>query len=202
MMPKVEDIIKRSKLHPTRVKNIYVFGSRVYGTSTFGSDWDFIVVANTSVSNQEIKSGDFNIHILTPQDFEKNLKNHHPGAIECYFTPNEFKLLEKDDFDFKLSIPSLRHSFSHVSSNSWVKAKKKINQGDYYIGVKSLFHSLRIPMFGIQIAKFGKIIDFSVANKLHDKLFSRNDWTWEELDSNFRELRNTILSDFRNSAHK
>jgi hypothetical protein len=202
MIPLVDDIIKRSKLHPLKVKNIYVFGSRVYGTSTYGSDWDFIVIANNSVSNQEVRSGDCNIHIITPSHFEKMLKDHHPGALECYFAPDEFKLLETIKFDFKLSIPSLRHSFSHVSSNSWVKCKKKLAQDDYYVGVKSLFHSMRIPMFGIQIAKFGKIVDFGCANKINDEIFSRNDWTWDELDSKFRNLKNNILSDFRNSTHK
>jgi predicted nucleotidyltransferase len=197
MIPTAEEVIKRSKIHPSKVKSIYVFGSRVYGTIGYGSDWDFIMIANNSTSNHEIRSGDFNIHVIVPDEFEKLLKDHHPGAIECFFAPREFRILENIKFDFKISIPSLRHSFSHVSSNSWVKCKKKLEQGDYYIGVKSIFHSLRIPMFGIQIVKDGHISDFSCANKINDIIFSRNDWTWEELDEKFRPLKNQILSDFR-----
>jgi predicted nucleotidyltransferase len=202
MIPTSEEVIKRSKIHPSKVKCIYVFGSRVYGTSGYDSDWDFIMIANNSVSNQEIRSGDFNIHIITPSEFEKMLKSHHPGAIECFYAPKEFRLLELIKFDFKLSIPSLRHSFSHTNSNSWVKCKKKLDQGDYYIGVKSLFHSLRIPMFGIQIAKDGFISDFSCANKINDILITKNDWTWEELDQKFRPLKNKIMSDFRKVTQK
>jgi predicted nucleotidyltransferase len=202
MIPTAEEVIKRSKIHPSKVKSIYVFGSRVYGTVGYDSDWDFIMIANNAVSNQEIRSGDFNIHVIVPDEFEKMLKSHHPGAIECFFAPDEFRLLETIKFDFKLYIPSLRHSFSHVSSNSWVKCKKKLEQGDYYIGIKSLFHSLRIPMFGIQIANDGHISDFSCANKIYDVIFSRNDWTWEELDEKLRNLRNQILSDFRKVTQK
>jgi predicted nucleotidyltransferase len=202
MIPTAEEVIKRSKIHPSKVKSIYVFGSRVYGTSAYGSDWDFIMIANNAVSNQEIRSGDFNIHVIVPDEFAKMLKAHHPGAIECFFAPDEFRLLETIKFDFKLSVPSLRHSFSHVSSNSWVKCKKKLEQDDCYIGVKSLFHSLRIPMFGIQIAKDGYISDFSCANKIHDIIFSRNDWTWKELDEKFRPLKNQILTDFRKVTQK
>ena len=176
MIPTSEQIIKRSKKHPSHIKNIYVFGSRVYGTTSFNSDWDFIMIANNPVSNQEIRSGDFNIHIVVPDEFEKMLKAHHPGAIECFYAPDEFRILENIKFNWNPSIPSLRHSFSHTSSNSWVKCKKKLEQGDYYIGIKSLFHSLRIPMFGIQIAKYGKIVDFSCANKIYDSIFNRNDW--------------------------
>ncbi len=202
MIPSAEEIIKRAKKHPSHVKNIYAFGSRVYGTSGFNSDWDFIMIANNPVSNQEIQSGDFNIHIIVPDEFSKLLKAHHPSSIECFFAPDEFRILETVKFDWEPSIPSLRHSFSHVSSNSWVKCKKKLEQGDYYIGVKSLFHSLRIPMFGIQIAKSGKITDFTCANKIYDSIFSRNDWTWEELDEKFRPLRNQILTDFRKVTEK
>lgn len=202
MIPSAEEVIKRSKIHPSKVKCIYVFGSRVYGTSGYSSDWDFIMIANNAVSNQEIRSGDFNIHVIVPDEFEKMLKAHHPGAIECFYAPQEFRLLETITFNFKISIPSLRHSFSHVSSNSWVKCKKKLEQNDYYIGVKSLFHSLRIPMFGIQIAKEGYISDFSCANKIYDIIFSRNDWSWEELDEKFRPLKNQILTDFRKVTQK
>ena len=201
MIPTAEEVIKGSKIHSSRVKNIYVFGSQVYGTTTRNSDWDFIMVANTPNTNQEIHSGDFNIHVMTEDHFLKNLKDHHSSSVEAFFTPKEFRLQEDVKFDWKPNIPSLRHSFSHISSNSWVKAKKKMEQGDYYIGVKSLFHSLRIPIFGIQIAQTGSIYDFSVANYIHDKIISK-EWTWNELDTEFRPLRNSILTDFRNITTK
>jgi predicted nucleotidyltransferase len=195
-IPTSEEVIKRSKIHPVRVKNIYVFGSQVYGTTSFQSDWDFIMIANTPNTNQEIRSGDFNIHVVTEEQFLKNLKEHHSSTVEAFFAPVEFRLQEDVSLNWTPNIASLRHSFSHISSNSWVKCKKKMFQGDYYIGVKSLFHSLRIPMFGIQIANTGKIFDFSVANSIYDEIMYK-EWTWSELDSEFRPLRNKILSDFR-----
>ena len=201
MIPTAEEVIKRSKIHPVRVKNIYVFGSQVYGNINPNSDWDFIMIANTPNTNQEIYSGDFNIHVMTEDQFLKNLKEHHSSSVESFFIPKEFRLKEDVKFDWNPNIPSLRHSFSHISSNSWVKAKKKMEQGDYYIGIKSLFHSLRIPIFGIQIAQTGSIYDFSVANYIHDKIFSK-EWTWNELDTEFRPLRNSILTDFRNITTK
>ena len=196
-----KEVIEASKIHPTRVKNIYIFGSQVYGNISEESDWDVIMVANSSHVNIEKRVDKFNIHIMTEEHFLKNLKDHHSSSVEAFFSPREFRLKEDLDFNWSPNIPSLRHSFSHISSNSWVKCKKKMEQGDYYIGVKSLFHSLRIPMFGIQIAKTGKIYDFSEANFIYDKIFSK-EWTWEELDSEFRILRNKILSDFREVTTK
>lgn len=200
-IPTAEEVIKRSKIHPHKVKCIFIFGSRVYGTNNYNSDWDFIMVANNSISNQEIRNGDFNIHILTPDEFNRLLNDHNSSVIECFFAPDKFRILELIKFDFKINIKSLRHSFSHISSNSWVKCKKKLQQDEYYIGAKSMFHSLRIPMFGIQIINKGFIEDFSCANKIND-LISSKKWTWEELDNKLRPVRNQILSDFRSISLK
>lgn len=201
MIPTISEIVSESKIHPSRVKNIYTFGSRVYGTFSENSDWDFIMIANTPNSTVEIKSGMFNIHVMTQEQFLNSLKNHHSGCIECILSPDKFRIKEDLNFDFKFNLPSLRHSFSHISSNSWIKAKKKIEQNDYHTGIKSAFHSLRIPLFGIQIVKYGKIIDFTESNFVYERLMSKRNWTFDEIDYEFRTLRDKILSDFRNLTY-
>jgi len=204
MIPITSDIILHSGLHPKRVHNIYVFGSRVYKTNSDNSDWDIIMVANNSVEAIELKGEKYNIHIYTPDKFKEDLKWHRINNLECIYAPTWAKIQENIKYDLDIDFPKLRHAISHVSSNSWVKAKKKISQNnddDYYIGVKSLFHSLRIPMFGTQVATKGTIYDFEVANPIWKKLISK-EWTWNELDSEFRELRNSILTDFRKVCEK
>ena len=213
----IDDIIKSSGLHKSRVHNIYVFGSRVYETHSDNSDWDIVVVANNSVESIEIKSDLYNIHIYTPKKFQEDLDWHMPKNIECLFAPEWTKLQENIKFNFTLDIKKLRHATSHVSSNSWVKSKKKLEIGDYHTGIKSLFHSLRIPIFSTQLVNTGQI-DFTSANFIWNKLMKLDDdwcyysdlpsvisyknWTWEELDEEFRELRNQILTDFRKVAEK
>jgi len=213
----IDNIIKESGLHKSRVHNIYVFGSRVYETHSDNSDWDIIVVANNSVESIEIKSDLYNIHIYTPKKFQEDLDWHMPKNIECYFAPSWAKLQERIKFDFTLDIKKLRHATSHVSSNSWVKSKKKLEIGDYHLGIKSLFHSLRIPMFSTQLINTGQI-DFTSANFIWNKLNrvdknwchysdlpsanSYKSWNWEELDLEFRELRNNILTEFRKVTEK
>ena len=194
------DIIKAAGLHPKRVHNIYLFGSRVYGTADEMSDWDIVIVANNSVEAIEIKSDLYNIHIYTPKKFQEDLDWHMPKNIECLFSPQWTKLQENIKFNFSLDIKKLRHATSHVSSNSWVKSKKKLEIGDYHTGIKSLFHSLRIPIFSTQLVKTGEI-DFSSANYIWDKLKSKV-WNWEELDLEFREMRNNILTEFRKVTEK
>jgi len=198
----IGDIIKAAKMHPSRVFNVYLFGSTVYSTNDKDSDIDVVIVGNNSVPSIEIKSGIYNIHIFTPDKFKEDLNWHTPKMLECIYAPPSAILKETIKFDFKLDLNKLRHATSHVSSNSWVKCKKKLLLTDEYnIGIKSLFHSLRIPMFSIQIIENGFIKDFKCANYIWDKLKSRK-WTWDELDSEFRGDKNKILTQFRILASK
>lgn len=201
MIPSLDTIIKASGIHPTRVFNVYLFGSQIYGTATSASDWDVIMIANNIVESTEIRRGLFNIHVYTPDKFKADLDWHRINNLECIYAPDWAKIKEIIKFDnFKINKNKLRHSISHTSSNSWVKCRKKLEvENEYHIGVKSLFHSIRIPMFGSQIAEFGKINDFSCANWIWDKI-RKNHWTWTELDNEFRPILNQSLRDFRRVA--
>lgn len=50
-------------------------------------------------------------------------------------------------------------------------------------GKKSLFHSLRILMFGIQIAQFGKIVNYEEVCSDLMKLIRKANELWKEIDS-------------------
>lgn len=202
-MPKIDDIIRNSGIHPSRVFNVYIFGSRVYKTSSNESDWDIIMVANNSVESTEIRRGLYNIHVYTPDKFKADLDWHRINNLECIYAPDWAKLKETIKYDYFVIEPKkLRHAISHISSNSWVKCKKKLTVADdYYTGIKSLFHSIRIPMFAIQIMQHGRITDFSCANHIWDKL-KRGRWSWEMIEDEFKLLHNSVLSEFRKTAPK
>lgn len=211
-IPTLDTVIKSSGIHPSRVFCVYIFGSQVYGTANKDSDWDIIMVANNSVESTELRKGLFNIHVYTPNKFQADLDWHRINNLECIYAPDWAKLKETIKWEFKFDTAKLRHSISHISSNSWVKAKKKLIVVDeYYIGIKSLFHSIRIPMFGTQIGSFGKITDFSCANWVWDKLQFKDQpmymrdrmrWTWDELDKEFRPVLNETMTEFRKVAGK
>jgi len=203
MIPKIDDIIRNSGIHPSRVFNVYIFGSRVYMTSSNESDWDIIMVANNSVESTEIRRGLYNIHVYTPDKFKTDLDWHRINNLECIYAPDWAKLKETIKYDdFVIEPKKLRHAISHISSNSWVKCKKKLTVADdYYTGIKSLFHSIRIPMFATQIMQHGRITDFSCANHIWNKL-KRGRWSWEMIEDEFKILHNSVLTEFRKNAPK
>ena len=200
-MVNLSEIIEKSGLHKYKIQNVYLFGSQCYGTSSDKSDYDILIIAKTPYPEVEKVVDNFNIHILTIDRFLEGLKQHNIRNLECLMAPDFAKLKEDINIPIDINILGLRHSISHTCSNSWVKCAKKIQQGDYYIGIKSIFHSLRISMFGIQIANHNKIIDWQCANYIWKEL-SNKTWTWEELDKNYRPLRNKLMTQFRNSASK
>jgi hypothetical protein len=188
------------------VLNIYQFGSRVYESHNKDSDYDYILIAKEYFDPKDI-----NIHVHTIENFQQLLDNHDIQTLECYFLPDKYILkYNYSNFTFILDKSKLRTSISTISSNSWVKGKKKlIVQGDYDVNlaIKSLYHSLRIINFGIQIALHGKIIDYTSYNyiltdlrKLAEQYQSVE--LWNAIDTKYRELYNKSRTHFKKLCPK
>jgi hypothetical protein len=162
--------------------------------------------------NLQTRNIRYKIHVYTPDRFQKDLEWHRMNNLECIFAPEWAKLKEDKKFDFQINLPKLRHATSHVSSNSWIKCKKKLLvDGEYRTAIKSFFHSIRIPMFASQIARSGKITDFTAANFIWNRLifqtlpaYQRKDskWDWDSLNLEFKITYNLMLSLFRKVTTK
>ena len=183
--------------------HMFPYGSRVYGTHSYDSDYDFIIVYGGEDKSKDAQqydshSKDLSVTTYHIDSWKEHLANHKIFAMECqsygYTEPS------------KIDLPLLRKEISSKASNSWVKCKKKLELHDeYYIGIKSLFHSFRIPMFGIQLAKHGRIINFAEANHMwfnefEPMLHSRP--MWEEIKAEYQPRHNALMTEFRKYAEK
>src|SRR5690606_13231950 len=112
----------------------------------------------------------------------------------------------------KLNLSKLREGFSRKSSLSWVRAKKKfvLNGEDIYIGRKSLFHSLRILLFGIQVVKKGYIFDFTEGREYYDDIVRSEvpngtvcqskltrEELWKVYSKKYKPIYNKLHSEFK-----
>jgi predicted nucleotidyltransferase len=210
-MSDLSRICRVTGLTESQLVSVYQYGSRVYGTANHASDWDFIVVANSSIDGQEFRNGDYNVHVYTTDTFQRNIDEHKIHALECIFAPKEFVLVDNRRWAFKLDRSKLRHELSAKASNSWVKCKKKltVEVGQEYIGVKSLFHSLRLVIFGIQIAQQGSITDYGAANQhwsdidnYYKGMKASGEFSWDTLKEHYQPIYNQLCSDFRKVAEK
>lgn len=179
------------------ILKVYPFGSRVYGVNDAESDIDLIIVVDSEDESllYTVKYPKMDIIIYSEKYFIKRIQEHELDALECIF---------QDDCDsyiqyFRLDKGKIRRKVSAIASNSYVKCKKKLAQGDVRIGKKSLFHSMRVLSFGIQIAKNGKIVNFREMNTVYTKIFTLAD-EWDELNSAFKPHFNSLKSEFKKIA--
>jgi predicted nucleotidyltransferase len=200
-------IIKSFGLDEKEVLNIYSYGSRVYGTHSESSDYDFIIVMDKDVKEFSLTSndGNINVHLYSIDDFLTQCFQHKIAALECIFLPKELLLKNRLKISFSLDKEKLRSSISEKASHSWVKAKKKLEveqDKNVYIAKKSLFHSFRIIDFGMQIAQHSKIVDYASCNSLWEEIKNDDSEEWDSYKDKYHELHNNKMSEFRNLAPK
>lgn len=187
----------------TDIYEIYPYGSRVYGTHSDASDYDYIVVyeGNYQKDGQQYDSHDGRIstHTHSIEKWKEHIANHKMFALECTFLEGDYKKLP-----FVLDKSALRVEVSSKTSNSWVKCKKKLEvENDYTTGIKSLFHAFRMPTFGIQIAKYGKIVDYTEANSLwfdQFKAMLTERPSWNDIKEIYQPQHNALMTEFRKLA--
>lgn len=173
--------------------HVVEFGSHVYGVNTKKSDFDYYRISEKFNGYTEIRVENIDVHEVSPKHFQEMLDDHHIAAMEVYF----FSKKVQNDFKFDLNLSDLRRSISAVVSNSWVKAKKKmVKEGEDYIGRKSMWHSIRILMYGIQIAKHGRIVDFKEANQYYNDIVM-TDTPYEVLKNRYHDMMLKNQTEFR-----
>lgn len=161
--------------------NIYHWGSRVYGCSTAQSDWDFICVMpdgwieknNTDQCFTVMSDMEFTFNFESVTSWQEKIGSNAIEALECSFLPSKFVVKENKKFPITIDYDKVRHTISRVSSIAWVKGLNKLSvHKDYnqYVGRKSIWHSLRLFMFGIQIMKYDKIVDYTEGNIYYDDI--------------------------------
>lgn len=203
-------------------KLAFSYGSQVYGTNNENSDEDYLIVGGYTA--REYKEDNKNIRIFPLQDFIVFLEMHEPIALECIsmlklndkkhvkVLDTKFSVIINHYYNNTFNLTKLRKAFSQKASNSLVKAKKKVlyENEDYYIGMKSLYHSIRLFYFGIQIAKTNYIYNFSESNYIwydilnyeYDFKIVDNENDYKALTEKWKKLYNEKHSEFKECTSK
>ena len=182
--------------------NVYCFGSYVYGVSTEKSDRDYIAIMpngyNELCEQMHFDNCDFN---LFSEDIWVDMcKKNCIETLECAFLDERYIVKETKKYDLPLNYDFVRVVISSITSNSFVKAKKKLMvEKDYnpYSGKKSLWHCLRLLMFGIQIMDNNKILDYTIANQYYDDIVKNECVDWEYYKQKYKPIYNHLHSTFK-----
>lgn len=199
-------ITSHFNLDDSKIQAIFPYGSHVYQTNHVKSDYDFIVVCDVGYHNNEfaIENNNINIHFYDIPTFISLLDKHKIFALECHYLPTQLILKNNLKYHFQLNLAKLRHSVSEKVSHSWVKAKKKFEveqDRNVYIGKKSLFHSLRIIDFGIQLAQHNAI-NYASCKNLWEEIYSNPSEMWQDYENKYKPYFNHQMTEFRKLAPK
>lgn len=199
----LDTIVRENPFNLDKATNIYMYGSHVYETVGPESDYDYLMVSDIEEPYLQFKKDKFNLTVFSNVEWKKRLDEHEISALECLYLPPEMVI--KQDREWKVEIDNrvLRRAVSAKASNSFVKAKKKFTvENEIYVGKKSLFHALRIPMFGKQLATEGRITDYTVANHYWNQIKGCGIDDWDYFKKKYKPVFNNIMSDFRKVAPK
>jgi hypothetical protein len=172
-MHTLQEICRAFNLNEQEVVNVYVYGSRIYGTHTADSDHDYIVVFKAAM----LPSGAFKENAKSSVDrkiqiipysrggFKAGLEQFDISCIECLYLPSEMVIQKK--WPFKLEKANSKEFAEKIISKvsaSWHSAGMALQDGHYYHAKKGYYHAIRIADFALQLkdSNFTNI-DFSTA---------------------------------------
>ena len=195
----MDEIIDLTKIHPARVRNIYLYGSRVYGSNKEDSDYDIMMVAPHIFSRDQFITSKYNINVHIPDVFEDELRGHDMIALECLWSPDFARLKIKEDYESKfiLDIPKLKVKLLSQSHSVWHQAKMAIKDCDILRGQKRVAHALKILMFGIQIVENGKIVDFSEVAPIYKEVSDFNGLEWDDYRDRYLPLKKDLENNLK-----
>lgn len=186
-------VLQQEIPYANKVYAVYPYGSRVYGNFRPDSDWDYLLILPGIVPTEQIIKKRLSFTIQSKDKFQEALNNHEMWALECYFLPdNKIEKKPLKQWDFKLNIAQLKQTIGDKIADCFLKAEKKINIDNLLIGKKNLFHALRIALFGLQIIKYGKIIDYSEANIFWKAIYNLESRKWEDYEKVFGPIYNKL----------
>lgn len=190
-----------------KILNEYCYGSQVYGTATKESDYDYLVVVDGEPEVEEEKIAENDFHYISKTKFLELLENNDIKALECVFSPSNHILKESFKPIFILDKQKMRKSISAICSNSWVKGKKKIIvENEKYIGLKSIFHSIRIMEFANEIIS-NEAIQYESMNWVYRRLMEMGvemdgEKLWNAIQLEFKPLYKFIHNNFKNLTNE
>jgi hypothetical protein len=197
------DVLRVLRRQDGEVAAIFRSGSRVYGTASPTSDEDFVAVLARRDARQDLAfAPGANVIVHGLDTFQDALADHSVLALECIFLPPEHRLKDpRPPFAFKLDRGKLAASAGGRSAADFAKAGKRFAD-EPAPSKKKLFHSLRVPMFALQVARTGRISDYGEANGLWREIAARPDETWEPYQEAYGPLRDRLCRELDTLARK
>lgn len=182
------------------IRNVYRYGSVIYGTANANSDEDYIVVLDHyNKPYENFLKDNVNIQIYTATEFSKKLYRNEFPFIETLFYKDEFILQKEINILPPLINSAIKDSALKQAFEDFDRAKKNIIslQKDKYFVRKNLFHAFRKLKFALILIENGNISDFTAANNYYNMIFDAKFESAEDIDRLFSIAFNDLVNQVR-----
>ncbi len=194
-------LLKRLKLEDKNVLAVYLLGSRLWGTATHASDYDFLIVHSSwKGGHSTLHNGEIDASILDFKEFKRRIEEeHHFLETICMWLPPEYKWKENFDLKktFKLQPLFLLNSIEEETQRDWSVAEKFINKGKLENGKKTIVHAIRLVLVASQIVKEGRVSDYTVAYTYSDQMKRQGAQDFESIRSAFQPAFRSLFGQFK-----
>ena len=170
-----------------QILNLYICGSRLFGTYNTNSDTDFLAIIKSEQNLTGIlviEEGDVNVSVYDDYYFQqivdenvvwlvhfiifskKNCLILKLRAVMCSFLPSKFILLRNKEYHPKLRKRELLGVSKLDAFHTWSKARRFCHKGEILLSKKNILHSLRFLEFSLQFVRNLRVEDFFATNHI------------------------------------
>ena len=154
-----------------RIKKVCQFGSRVWGSLSNKSDWDFFVVIedyNGPVHLEldlSLVDCDVDISAYSEEKWNELLAAHDMLVLVCDYLPPPFVWKDTCESRPKISLKTLVRGVSKEMSTCLSLSNIHfVKNGDKRTGIKNFVHATRYLAFGTQLATQGRLTNLGASN--------------------------------------
>lgn len=198
-----ESLLIDLQISDEQVRCLYLVGSRLHGTSSSDSDWDFIMVVDDETKLPEgkrIERDDIDVTIFTFTEYKETLGiGEEFQLIETVWLPETFKWKEEIDPKnyYFVDHSKLRVAISKIANKGHAYAKILIcKENNGTLARKNLAHEFRNLNFGIQIITLGYIADYQATLEIAHELMQETSTDWDYYSTKWGKRAMALQKEF------
>jgi predicted nucleotidyltransferase len=199
----LEELLLTVKIEDTKVLNLILVGSRLHGTASASSDYDFIMIVQDDTilpEGKKVERDNLDVTIFTRSEYEESLrKGEEWQTIETLWVPPSFRWKFTEDFlpFYNSDLSRLRVAVSSIASKGHAYAKILVNkEGNFRLAKKNIAHEIRNLRLGIQIATHGSIIDYTETKEILAQIMQDPAQSWDEINERWGSIAMQYQKDF------
>lgn len=177
--------IAASGVDEQQIINLFLVGSRLHGTASPASDYDFVMVTTDEAHHphgDKVESDHLDITIFKRSDYKAKVEAGVDWQVlEPLWAPEPNRWIFKENFldYYTRDLVNLRVAVSSISNKGHSYAKILMTkESNYYVAKKNLAHGIRNLRLGIQVIEHGGIVDYTETKELYDQIMAETSEDW------------------------